>query len=293
MLRSTLIQQQPQQDFTVNMQGTPFYGGEFVQQIDPTQVMDVDHLSEDYYAMLDNQIVNMVKETERKLQSVLKEREYVINSIHTYVKETFKSSFNQFNLGNSSVIGIKLYGSMASGLAIEQSDVDLAVVGLDLKGNKDLQIHLMKKLCDNLELFMKTYSTIKFIDTATVPVIKLQVDLQKISKNINKYQMSLTGSSDKQVIEIDQTMRYLGIDITFEDSSSRVNQGILCIQFIQELCCKQPSLKPIVLVLKKILQRYNLNQPYSGGLNSYSLVLMTSAFLKRFGGEVTSMSKNL
>ena len=70
---------------------------------------------------------------------------------------------------------------------------------------------------------MKTYSTIKFIDTATVPVIKLQVDLVKISKIINKYQMSMTGSSDAQVSEINETMRYLGIDITFEDSSSRVN----------------------------------------------------------------------
>lgn len=87
----------------------------------------------------------------------------------------------------------------------------------------------MKKLCDNLELFKKTYSTIKFIDTATVPVIKLQVDLLKISKNINKHQTSMTGSSDAQVSEI---MRYLGIDITFEDTSSRVNQGIFCISFI-------------------------------------------------------------
>jgi len=64
-------------------------------------------------------MVNMVKETERMLDSVRKEREYVINNIHTYVKETFKNTFNYFNLGNSSVVGIKLYGSMASGLAIE------------------------------------------------------------------------------------------------------------------------------------------------------------------------------
>ena len=81
----------------------------------------------------------------------------------------------------------------------------------------------MKKLCDNLELFKKNYSTIKFIDTATVPVIKLQVDLLKISKNINKHQMGMTCSSDAQVSEINEIMRYLGIDITFEDSSSRVN----------------------------------------------------------------------
>jgi predicted nucleotidyltransferase len=31
-----------------------------------------------------------------------------------------------------------MYGSMASKLAIEQSDVDLAIVGLDFRGIKDL-----------------------------------------------------------------------------------------------------------------------------------------------------------
>lgn len=71
-----------------------------------------------------------------------------------------------------------------------------------------------------------------------------------------------------------------------------VNQGIQCIRLIQELIERHPTLKPIVLVLKKILQTYNLNQPYLGGLNSYSLVLMTSTFLAHCG-EVDSMSKNL
>jgi hypothetical protein len=44
--------------------------------------------------MLDTQMANMVKDTERMLESVRKEREFVINSIQTYVKETFKNSFN-------------------------------------------------------------------------------------------------------------------------------------------------------------------------------------------------------
>ena len=34
-------------------------------------------------------------------------------------------------------MSIKVYGSMASGLAIEESDVDIAVVGLDFKNNKE------------------------------------------------------------------------------------------------------------------------------------------------------------
>jgi predicted nucleotidyltransferase len=48
-----------------------------------------------------------------------------------------------------------MYGSMASSLAIDSSDVDLAVVGLDFKGNRDTQIKEMRKLSENLKHFMK------------------------------------------------------------------------------------------------------------------------------------------
>jgi DNA polymerase sigma len=113
-------------------------------------------------------------------------------------------------------VGIKLYGSMASNLAIQQSDVDLAVVGLDFKGNRDLLVLEMKKLSDQLELFLKSKIKLTFIPTATIPVIKLTIDLLKIHNQIIKKQGGL--SSQSQVV-IDPRMRYLGIDITFEDTS--------------------------------------------------------------------------
>lgn len=50
-------------------------------------------------------------------------------------------------------------------------------------------------------------------------------------------------------------------------------------------------MRPIVLVLKKLLQNSNLNSPYHGGLSSYSLVLMTSTFL--YTNNAFSMGKNL
>jgi len=99
-----------------------------------------DDISESYYDMLDIQMKKLVKEIERKLDSVRKEREIAISIIESIVKETY---FSQ-----NSFVGIRMYGSMASGLAIEQSDVDLAVVGLDFKGNKDLQIQQMRRLYD-------------------------------------------------------------------------------------------------------------------------------------------------
>jgi len=54
------------------------------------------------------------------------------------------------------------------------------------------------------------------------------------------------------------------------------------------------DLRSIVLIVKKLLARYGLNKPYSGGLNSYSIVLMTSSFLQKFGiNNVSALSQNL
>jgi DNA polymerase sigma len=74
----------------------------------------------------------MVKEIERKLESVHKERQSVIESLRNIVKGSYQKGYNSLS------VNTRIYGSMASGLAIEQSDVDLAVVGLDFQGNRDL-----------------------------------------------------------------------------------------------------------------------------------------------------------
>ena len=53
-----------------------------------------------------------------------------------------------------------MYGSMASKLAIEESDVDLAVIGLDFKGIKEVQIKEMRVLFEQLMQVMKNISTV-------------------------------------------------------------------------------------------------------------------------------------
>lgn len=70
------------------------------------------------------------KHLEKKLDSVRKERERVISIINSIVKELYNHQYQNY-------VSTKMYGSMASSLAIDSSDVDLAVVGLDFKGNRD------------------------------------------------------------------------------------------------------------------------------------------------------------
>jgi len=74
-----------------------------------------------------------------------------------------------------------MYGSMASGLAIESSDVDLAVTGLSFGGNRECQLSYMRELEQRLQ-FVKCKSYLKFIESATIPVIKVSIDLQLVSK---------------------------------------------------------------------------------------------------------------
>ena len=61
--------------------------------------------------------------------------------------------------------------------------------------------------------------------------------------------------------------------------------AISSVYKIKELQMKYKDLRSIVLIVKKMLSKHNLNKPYSGGLNSYSIVLMTSTFLEAFGSN--------
>ena len=56
---------------------------------------------------------SLVKNIEKKLESVRKEREMAISIIEGVVKETYR------NLSNQGYVGVRMYGSMASKLAIE------------------------------------------------------------------------------------------------------------------------------------------------------------------------------
>lgn len=101
---------------------------------------------------------------------------------------------------------------------------------------------------------MKKSTSLKFIETATVPVIKLEIDLVQIARSQERNEKNEFGKNAPRNIKIDEGMRYLGVDITFEDTIkqlyygvhvdnlSRINLGIKCINYIKELCKDMPGL---------------------------------------------------
>jgi DNA polymerase sigma len=121
---------------------------------------------------------------------------------------------------------------------------------------------------------------VTIIETASVPVIKLIIDLQKLRDN------QAYGEN-----KIEEDMRFLKIDITFNDQQNDsiisdafgfiqpLHMGIKCCNFIREKLTICSILQPITLVLKKFLALKNLNSPFLGGLNSYGLIILILSFI--------------
>ena len=78
-----------------------------------------------FFEELEQEMKSKVKEIDIMKNSVRKERQGFISIVEKIVKNTFS------NKHGNGYVGIKIFGSMATELAIETSDVDLVVTGIN------------------------------------------------------------------------------------------------------------------------------------------------------------------
>ena len=150
------------------------------------------------------------------------------------------------------------YGSFMTGLGLPSSDLDLVLLHVPLEPKAALQ-----QLASVLQLHAWVRS-LNAIDTARVPVIKV------------------VGEVDgKQAV----------IDITFDQPSGHgescgvavlpsAHSGLASVDLLCHYVAVFPALRPLTLVLKQFLVERGLSSTYTGGLNSYCLVLMVVAFIQ-------------
>lgn len=55
--------------------------------------------------------------------------------------------------------------------------------------------------------------------------------------------------------------------------------GLKCVELVKEYINQFEALEPLLYVLKNLLKNANLNDPYTGGISSYGLILMLVSFL--------------
>ncbi|XP_027869322.1 terminal nucleotidyltransferase 4A-like [Xiphophorus couchianus] len=135
---------------------------------------------------------------------------------------------------------VQIFGSFSTGLYLPTSDIDLVVFGK--WDHPPLQ---------DLEQALKRHNVagnypIKVLDKATVPIIKLTDHETKVK-----------------------------VDISFN-----VETAVKAAQYIKSYLKKYTVLPPLIFVLKQFLLQRDLNEVFTGGISSYSLILMAISFLQ-------------
>ncbi|XP_035451959.2 terminal nucleotidyltransferase 4B isoform X1 [Spodoptera frugiperda] len=138
---------------------------------------------------------------------------------------------------------VEVFGSFRTGLYLPTSDIDLVVIGEFSQWEK-LPLWTLERELVVQDIAEK--ESIKVLEKATVPIVKMT----------DKY-------SDVKV------------DISFNMSS-----GVKSAELIKQFKEKYPVLTRLVMVLKQFLLQRDLNEVFTGGISSYSLILMCISFLQ-------------
>jgi len=175
---------------------------------------------------------------------------------------------------SSSVAGltdskVKIYGSRAVGLALPESDIDVAL----LPSTPLSEAQQQRALALLGEALQESggWATGRVISCLAVTVTAIPV-LKVVMEH-----GFVRGALLPQRVALDITMKNLSADAIESDCQHAGLHGIEVVNSLKE---QFEALGPVVLFMKQLLATSNLNDPYSGGLGSYALTLMVAFVLQ-------------
>ena len=185
---------------------------------------------------------------------------------------------------------IDIYGSFATNLMIEASDIDIRI-SLSSTDNashshspsREKIDCLFNELVRTLASF-NSIETITPISTASVPVIKLTIDLAEFTKADDRLHASFLAFQQSQMFaqfkfnksEITKTH----IDITFHSVSSSTTANTNSIEYANEKISTHPEVALILRVLKRLFYFKSMNSAFNGGLSSFNLFLIVLSYVQ-------------
>jgi len=148
---------------------------------------------------------------------------------------------------------VQPFGSYACGLCIPTSDLDIVCSIKDEMENLRKAFRTLARELRKEEWVVQ----ITPIETATMPIIKLLSRDEGIPTDIT-------------------------FDCAMQENGVPQHRGLRSVELTRRYASETPKLRPLLLVLKQFLHERGLNNPYTGGLGSYCLVLMLKTFLSLF-----------
>ena len=254
---------------------------------------------------LHNSILKNEKKVNNILQLLIKYKNFCIEEIKKLIKKTYDDLIYDYS--------IDLYGSFITGLMIEASDIDIRIKLNNCK-NTDFENYfftLYYKLEEE-----KKFETITPISTASVPAIKLVINIEKFITNQKELETEFNRFKQlarfKNYLFDKNELLQIKIDITFiinkiknnnnknENNLEIVNKTqndklnlnsinveennnqneLSSISYIKTQLEEYPEIKPILMILKRYFYIKKMNSSFEGGLSSYNLFLLILSFAK-------------
>ena len=220
--------------------------------------------------IIDNTI--KVNNNKKILQQI---REKYIKKIYENINIILRNSKVEFQCA--------FYGSSISGLSIENSDVDIMVKLRKNSNEKNYINEIMNILVENLQKSdLKYIKNIFPISSASVPVIKLNCDFSDIPLFFEELNSILIKNNNISINNNDINKLYFDITFFLTENELEKIPSELMIDYIKECTLNYPQIFDIVYIMKRFLFNKKLNKSYQGGISSYSLFLMTLAFIKLY-----------
>ena len=220
--------------------------------------------------IIDNTI--KVNNNKKILQQI---REKYIKKIYENINIILRNSKVEFQCA--------FYGSSISGLSIENSDVDIMVKLRKNSNEKNYINEIMNILVENLyKSDLKYIKNIFPISSASVPVIKLNCDFSDTPLFFEELNSILIKNNNISINNNDINKLYFDITFFLTENELEKIPSELMIDYIKECTLNYPQIFDIVYIMKRFLFNKKLNKSYQGGISSYSLFLMTLAFIKLY-----------
>jgi non-canonical poly(A) RNA polymerase PAPD5/7 len=179
---------------------------------------------------------------EKYIKEQVSKMKKIIEQLITNIKMTINEKSKDFE--------VKICGSYANELSLPWSDLNVVLI------NKNPSINSLQNnqiFLGQLSYILKTKTWVhsfKFIENSSIPKIKLNT--------FTEFGM-------------------IQVEITIQDEK---NNKINSVNLINSYLKEYKVLQPIILALKTILKNANLNNPETGGLSSYGLILMIVSYIQ-------------
>lgn len=234
---------------------------------------------------LHNDILDYSNNIKKILQDMKQIKEFIVKLVNLLISISTNQEYET-----------ELYGSFATELSIESSDVDILIKVSSESFDPEAVIN---KICIFLAS-TKLFENITPIATASIPIIKLCIDPEKlfsiqISNTIQKsseikelisenqnllliYKSFLSSETVKSYSFDVAELQIVKLDLSFYNQNVLGDSNV--VEYVKNQIRLNQEITPLVHVIKRFLSLNKLNSSFNGGLSSFSLLLMIIAYLK-------------